>query len=195
MRIKRIGIFILICAIFLFIFNSLTFAGTIKGKVTTKKLKIPKDIVVYIEKIEGKVFPPAKEPVIMNQVSLVFVPRVIPIVLGSTVNFKNSDDVLHNVFGVGEAEFDLGTWTGREIRDYTFNKLGEVAILCNVHPEMEAYVLVLQNPYSALTDEQGNYIMKDVPSGTYTLKTWHDSLKSVSKEINISTQEEIVVNF
>ena len=124
MRIKRIGIFILICAIFLFIFNSLTFAGTIKGKVTTKKLKIPKDIVVYIEKIEGKVFPPAKEPVIMNQVSLVFVPRVIPIVLGSTVNFKNSDDVLHNVFGVGEAEFDLGTWTGREIRDYTFNKLG-----------------------------------------------------------------------
>lgn len=187
--------------IILLFFLSLTtvvtdiFAGTIKGKVESRRLKTAKDVLIYIEKIEGKEFSPPEEPVEMDQVSLVFTPRVLPVVLGTTVEFHNSDDLKHNVFGVGDDDFDLGVWTKGIVKTYTFNKLGEVAILCNVHPEMEAYVIVLQNPYFALTDEEGNYVMEDPPSGIYKLKTWHDRLRPVAKEVEVPEEGEVIVDF
>ncbi|MCQ9205881.1 MAG: hypothetical protein NG737_06185 [Omnitrophica bacterium] len=170
------------------------YAGVIKGTVSASRLKSPKDILVHIERVEGKEFSVPKEPAKMDQISLVFVPRVLPILLGTTVAFYNADDLKHNVFGVGDYDFDLGTWGKGRVVPYTFDKLGEVAILCNVHPEMEAYIIVLQNPYFALTDEAGNYKIKNVPSGTYKIKTWHDRLKSVKKEVTSSTGE-IIVDF
>lgn len=172
-----------------------TFAGTIKGKVASRRLKTAKDILIYLEKIEGKEFTPPQGPAKIDQRSLVFTPRVLPVVLGTTVEFHNSDDLKHNAFGVGDDDFDLGVWTKGIIKTYTFNKLGEVAILCNVHPEMEAYVIVLQNPYFALTNEEGNYIIENVPSGTYSLKTWHDRLRPVTKEIKVTEQGEVIVDF
>lgn len=170
-------------------------AATVSGSVTAKGLKSQKDILVYIEKVEGKEFAPPEEPAKMDQISLVFVPHVLPVVKGTTVEFHNSDDVLHNVFGVGVDEFDLGTWGKGGTEKYTFNNLGDVAILCNVHPEMEAYVVILENPYFALTDEEGNYKIEGIPAGTYDLKTWHDRLKSVKKGIEVSSDEEMMVDF
>lgn len=191
---ERLRVALLVCLITSLNIGQL-YAGTIKGNISSPRLKNPKDILVYIEKIEGKVFPPAEEAAVMDQVALVFIPRVIPIVKGSTVNFKNSDTVLHSVFAVGDEEFDLGTWKGEVIKNYTFNKLGEIAILCNVHPEMEAYVVVLQNPYFALTDEEGIYKIDGVPAGKYTLKTWHDRLRPVSQQVQVSDTGEVTINF
>lgn len=191
---KKLLVLIVFFVGFCFIANSV-FAGTIKGKVESSRLKSHKDILVYIDNVEGKTFSPKGEPEVMDQIGLVFIPRVIPITSGSAVSFKNSDDVLHSVFGVGDDEFDLGTWKGDEIRDYTFNKLGDVAILCNVHPEMEAYVVVLQNPYHALTDEEGKYQITNVPAGKYKLKTWHDRLRPVVKEIEVPEQGEVTLDF
>lgn len=168
------------------------YAGVIKGTVSASRLKSPKNILVYIEKVEGQEFSAPQEPAEMDQKSLVFVPYVLPILLGTTVAFHNADDLKHNVFGVGDYDFDLGTWGKGRVETYTFDKLGEVAILCNVHPEMEAYIVVLQNPYFDLTDAAGNYTIKNVPLGTYKIKTWHDRLKSVNKEVMSSTGEIIV---
>ncbi|MCQ9208901.1 MAG: hypothetical protein NG712_05955 [Omnitrophica bacterium] len=189
---------ILISSFFLTIILSVAngiFAETIKGEVSSSRLKSPKDILVYIEKIEGNEFSPAQEPAKMDQKSLVFTPRVLPVLAGSAVNFHNSDELKHNVFGVGDDDFDLGVWTKGIVKTYTFNKLGEVAILCNVHPEMEAYIVVLQNPYFALTDEQGKYEIKDAPAGKYKLKTWHERLRPVIKDIEVPRSEELKVDF
>lgn len=185
----------LILILFLVILSTKSvYAGVIKGKVSTAKLKVPKEILVYIEKIEGN-FPPPKELAKMDQISIVFTPRVLPVLLGTTVEFHNSDDLKHNVFGVGAEDFDLGTWTKGITKTYTFSKLGDVAILCNVHPEMEAYIVVLQNPYFSLTDESGDYKIEDVPEGTYIFKTWHDRLKSVKKEVKVPSEGEVIVDF
>lgn len=191
---KRI-VFILILIFLILGFTDMVFAGTIVGKVSTKKLKVPKDVLIYIEKIEGKEFSPPQEPAKMDQKSLVFIPRVLPILKGTTVDFHNSDDVKHNVFGVGTEDFNLGTWTKGGVASYTFNKLGDTAILCNVHPEMEAYVIVLQNPYFALTDEQGKYEIKDAPQGSYKLKTWNDKLKAQTKDVVVPSEGSVTVDF
>lgn len=176
-------------------FVKVVFAGTITGTVSTKKLKVPKDVLVYIEKVEGREFPPSAQPAKMDQVNLVYVPRVLPIVKGSEVTFHNSDDVKHNVFGVGDYDFDLGTWTKGGTKNRLFDKLGEADILCNVHPEMEAYVIVLQNPYFGLTNEQGVYEIKNVPAGSYKLKTWNDKLKPQLKDVLVPESGSVTVDF
>jgi len=68
-----------------------------------------------------------------------------------------------------------------EKRSYTFDKPGVVPLLCNVHPEMAAYVVVSPTPYFAETDEAGNYKIKDVPDGSYTVTAWHEGAKNQSK--------------
>lgn len=191
---KRFSIFLL----FFLILNLNTldvFAGTIKGKISASRLKSPKDILVYIDKIDGEEFTPPEKPEKMDQSNLVFIPRVLPVLVGTTVEFHNNDDLKHNVFGVGDDDFDLGVWTKGIVKTHTFNNLGEAAILCNVHPEMEAYIPVLQNPYFALTNEEGNYKIEDVPSGLYILKTWHDRLRSVKEEVEVSEADEVTVDF
>lgn len=193
---KRIIILIVGIFIYNLVLNLITgSAGTIVGKVNVRGIKNPKDILIYIEDIKGKTFEPPEEPAKMDQLNLVFIPRVLPILKGTSVEFHNSDDLKHNVFGVGVEDFDLGVWTKGITKTYTFNNLGDVAILCNVHPEMEAYIVVLQNPYYSLTDKDGNYKIEDVPAGNYKLKTWHDRLRPDEKTVDVPSNGEVVVNF
>lgn len=142
-------------------------AGDIVGELSVGQ---PDQAVVYVEKVPGTF---RGERVKMDQQNKVFMPYALPVVQGSTVEFHNSDDLQHNVFGVGADEFNLGNWTKGILRAYTFNKLGEVAILCNVHPEMEAYILVIQNPYFAHPDSNGKFRISRVPPGEYVVKAWY----------------------
>ncbi|KKL67154.1 hypothetical protein LCGC14_2137840, partial [marine sediment metagenome] len=96
---------------------------------------------------------------------------------------------LHNVFTPDACanKFNLGTWPKNEMRSFTYDKLGcESVLLCNVHPEMEAFVLVLQNPYFAVPDGSGNFRIDNVPPGRYTLKVWNDRLRAEEQEISVS---------
>lgn len=174
-------------AIVFFVISGQLYAAEVSGGITTRKVKSPKDILVYLQEVKGE-FPAPEEAAKMDQISLVFVPYLLPILKGTTVEFHNSDDLLHNVFGVGAEDFDLGTWGKGKTAPYTFTRLGETAILCNVHPEMEAYIFVLQNPYFSLTNEQGNYILKGLPIGSYKLKTYHPKLKP--QEIPVEIESE-----
>ncbi|MBM2814779.1 MAG: hypothetical protein HW421_1541 [Ignavibacteria bacterium] len=173
------------------------YAGEIKGHIETdaNKTKYKAYCVVYIEKADGNFKPPAKNPE-MNQKSLVFTPRVMPVLVGTTVNFLNNDDVLHNVFSPDACadKFNLGSWKKGEIRSHKFSQTGcRSVILCNVHPEMEAYVVVLQNPYFSSTDKDGNFSIKNVPAGKYTLKVWNEKLKGPAQEITVSGAKVDVV--
>ncbi len=170
--------------------------GVIKGKVTAKVSKYKRDTVVYIERVEGS-FPPPEEHAKMDQIELVFIPHVLVVLKGTTVDYNNNDDIAHNVFSPDDVadKMNLGTWLSGEVRPYTFNKLGNAVMLCNVHPEMEAFVVVLQNPYFAKTDKGGNYIIENVPPGDYTLKVWNQKYKTKEKKIDIKEGDTIEVDF
>jgi plastocyanin len=162
-------------------------AGDIEGKVSGMKGKS----VVYVDAIQGKTFPAPKERPVMDQKGLLFEPHIMVVQQGTTVDFLNSDNVQHNVFwtSVGsdkKAGHNLGTWPKGEKRSFTFDKPGVVPLLCNVHPEMAGYLVVSPTPYFAETDDSGNYKIKDVPDGSYTLVAWHEGAKSQSKPVNVS---------
>jgi plastocyanin len=190
---KGLSLPILICILA----RGILFSGNIKGKVVTQGNMPVKNAVVYIDRIPGKIFMPPAEHAIMDQRNLKFIPHVLPVLVGTTVDFLNSDKVLHNVFTPDKCadKFNLGTWSRNEIRSYTFTRPCVVTILCNVHPEMEAYIIVLETPYFAVTDENGNFVIKNVPPGRYTLKVWHEKLKARGKRVVVPETGAINVYF
>lgn len=162
-------------------------AGSIAGKVTGMK----GHSVVYVDTIAGKTFPAPKQHAVMDQKGLLFLPHVMAVQQGTTVEFLNSDNVQHNVFwsAVGndkKAGRNLGTWPKGEKRPFTFDTPGVVPLFCNVHPEMEAYLVVTPTPYFAETDDNGNYRINDVPDGSYNLVVWHEGAKGQTKSVTVS---------
>lgn len=181
-------------AVLLFTTPALLSAGTITGKVQVKGMRDHSNAVVYIASAPGQ-FTPQNSPR-MNQTSLSFQPAVLPIVVGTTVQFQNSDDVLHNVFTPSAPgdHFNLGSWPKGQAKSYTFTKLGKVDLLCNVHQEMHASILVLQNPFFSVTDKEGNFRIENVPAGTYTLKVWHERGTGPAQTITVTAGSQ-TVNF
>lgn len=162
-------------------------AADIEGKVSGMKGAS----VVYVEAIAGKTFPAPTTHPVMDQKGLMFSPHIMAVQQGTTIDFLNSDTVQHNVFwtAIGtdkKAGKNLGTWPKGEKRSFTFDKPGIVPLLCNVHPEMAAYIVVSPTPYFAQTDDSGNYKIKDVPDGTYTLTVWHEGAKNQSKPVTVA---------
>jgi len=174
-------------------------SGTIVGEVSTKSVKNRQNAVVYIESVPGKKFPPPPEHVLMDQKGLSFVPHVLPLLSGTTVDFRNSDNVMHNVFTPDEIgdKFNLGSWPQGQVRSHTFTKTCakacEAVMLCNVHPEMEAYIVILTNPYFAVTDEEGRFTIAGVPAGDYTLRIWHARLAETSQAITVGAEDTVTV--
>jgi plastocyanin len=173
-------------------------AGGITGKVKAKGVKNSGDAIVYIAKMAGKTFPAPKEHAKMDQKNLKFVPHVLPIQSGTTVDFVNSDDVLHNVFSPDKCcdKFNLGSWPKGQSKSFTFSEPGCAAtLLCNVHPEMEGYVYVVETPYYAVSAADGSYDIKDVPAGKYTLKIWHEKLKGQEVAVEVPEKGNVTVDF
>ncbi len=179
-----------------------TKTGTISGEVSVSGVRSPENVLVYIEKVEGDWKPP-KEATHMDQKKLAFIPRVLPIVKGTKVEFLNSDPVLHNVFWPKSKDGsytgrNLGTWGKGGKRDATFDKEGSLVLLCNVHPEMEAHIVVLQNPFFGLVTKDGGYEIKGVPPGEYTLKTWYENPKKLrpkSEKVTVKAGDSTQVDF
>lgn len=171
--------------------------GDISGKVKAKGVRNAGNTVIYIDKIAGKTFKPPAKPILMDQKDLSFSPHVLPVLVGTKVDFLNSDDVLHNVFSPDACcgKFNLGSWPKGQKKGFTFDEPCVAAMLCNVHPEMEAWILAIETPYFAVTDKTGNYIIKDVPAGTYTLKVWHEKLKTDNVKITVPEKGSVTQDF
>jgi plastocyanin len=168
------------------------FAGSITGKVTATGQRSNAEAVVYVDQIPGKTFPAPSEPAEMDQTDLTFSPHVLPVLVGTTVDFHNSDSVAHNVFTVDQCAdmFDLGTWPQGESRSHTFDQPCAAVILCNVHPEMEAYVVAVPTPYFAVTGADGSYTIDGVPDGSYTVKAWHSGMKEASQAVSVAGEAQ-----
>ena len=175
-------------------------AGTIQGTVHAAGVRSPEDVVIFVDPIPGVVFPPPEERQGIRQKDLTFIPHVLPVLVGTTVDFYNNEEAVggrairHNVFSPSPTRtFNLGTYGQNKYKSVTFDKPGIVTVLCNVHPEMSAYIVVVETPYFAVTDRAGSYRIEDVPPGRYVLKTWHPRLLPESRSVTVSA--ESVVNF
>ena len=103
-----------------------------------------------------------------------FLPHVLPVLKGTSVEFPNLDNYYHNVFSVFAGErFDLGRYGEGESGEQTFNQPGVVVLRCEIHPGMKSYLLVLENPYFAVPDSTGRFRIEGIPGGTHDLKAWH----------------------
>lgn len=167
-------------------------AGDIHGKVAAHGVRNSADAIVYVDKVAGKTFPPPAEHAKIDQKNMQFTPHVLAIVAGTTVDFLNSDAVLHNVFSPDACadHFNLGTWPQGQSKSFTFKKECFASLLCKVHSEMEGFVAVLPTPYFAVTSADGSYQIKDVPDGTYTVKVWHPKLKAATKSVTVKGATE-----
>ena len=178
-------------------FGALAFAGEIKGKVTAQRMRSAENIVVYIDAIPGKSFTPPAKHTLEDQKHMAFVPHVQVVLKGTTVDFLNSDPVGHNVYwpnisGNKKLHFNLGTWPQGQTKSFTFNDLGAAPLLCNVHPEMSGYVVVVPTPYFATTNKEGEFEIKDVPAGSYTLTTWSEEGKPSTQPVSVSGESTSV---
>jgi plastocyanin len=163
---------------------------------------VMRDFVVYIEGSAGPAGLPSTNVVAVEtkkvaQQGAVFLPHVLPVTVGTTIEWPNDDDIYHNVFSMSDAKrFDLGLYKGNPPnKRVTFDKPGRADVFCSIHENMHCIILVLENPYFATTDEDGHYRISDVPPGTYKLKAWHERLPADEREITVPTNGDVKVDF
>jgi plastocyanin len=132
----------------------------------------------------------------VSQKRAMFEPHVLPVMVGTTVEWPNKDDIYHNVFSYSEAKpFDLGLYKDSAGKAVTFDRPGQVDVFCSIHANMSCVVLVLQNPYFAVSDERGGYTITNVPPGTYRLKAWHERLPPRTMEITVPESGAVKADF
>lgn len=135
----------------------------------------PPAAVVYLTGDFSRNFTPAQRHTAqMPQKNMVFAPDLVAVLVGTTVEFPNLDDMYHNVFSYSKAKrFDLGRYRKDEKPgSVLFDKPGTVTVHCDIHERMRGTVLVLDTPFFVKTDSNGHYRLEHLPAGTYSLKTW-----------------------
>jgi len=152
--------------------------GTVVGTVTLDG-RGTADVVVSIKGLSGEALkarlPSDKsKPAMVEQRAGKFIPRISAVLSGTLVNFPNNDKSWHNVYSASETkQFDLGLYPPGESRGVTFDKAGLVRVLCNVHPQMEAFVVVNDDPYFVVPNSRGLFRIPSLPLGEYRLEVWH----------------------
>lgn len=189
--------------------SQVALAGTVSGKIQVQGLRTPENVVVYI--VDGPDttldFPAVK--FVLDQKNLSFVPDLLVVPVGSTVQFPNNDKVEHNVFSLSRTKpFNLGNYGPGQTKSVTFDKTGIVELRCDLHAEMAGYILVLKNVYFGVSDKQGNYLIQDqtylkrfgiqntreLPAGSYIVRTWHEKLKSSGATVAIPATGNVVLD-
>lgn len=174
-------------------------AGEINGVVKPQGLRTADNILVYLVKAPQAPAGAVPTKYVMDQRNLTFIPHVLPVPVGALVDFPNNDKVDHNVFSLSQAKkFNLGSYKPGQGIQVTFDKPGVVELRCDVHQEMKAYVLVLNNPYYALTDKDGGFTipakgLPPLPAGTYLVKTWHEKLRTARAKVQVPAQGAVQV--
>lgn len=166
--------------------------NTVAGNVFLQG--VPADgAVVYLKHESIPSGTTSPEALVIDQRSLRFVPQVLSVLPGQEVQFRNSDPLFHNVFSpdtLGE-DFDLGTYPAGQWRSHRFHRPGVHPILCHVHPEMEAYVVVVTTPYHAVSDATGRFRVDNLPSGTYALEVWHRRAAPYRRTVNVTWSDDL----
>jgi plastocyanin len=152
--------------------------------------------VVYLE---GSFPPPATAPAArMAQKDMSFLPTVLPVQVGTRVEFPNLDDMYHNIFSYSPAKrFDLGRYRSdeRPVPSVLFDRPGLVVLRCDIHEHMRGIILVLATPYFVVTDPEGRYRLNGVPAGHYVLKAWVDSRTTLARPVDLKEGATLTLDF
>lgn len=172
-------------------FAGFCIAGDIVGNVAVDGIRSAASIVVYVDGLPALPLDPSAPHAAVHQEKMTFIPHVLAVVQGTTVDFWNDDVVKHGVSwpsigGNKKLAHYLGVWPQGEMRSFTFNDLGDVPLLCALHPEMSGYIIVVPTPYFAVTDDGGNFTIKNVPAGEYKLKTWSEEGEPVVQLVHVT---------
>jgi plastocyanin len=169
-------------------------AGTLRGRVELvekggRKVDDRSDIVVWVE--GPKVRPrPVRATVVMK--GKAFIPRLVIVPVGGTVEFPNEDPIFHNAFSVsGENRFDLDLYKKPKSGSWTFQHPGLVRVYCNIHPQMGAFVLVRDNPFWARAAADGTFAIEGVPAGAWSVKAWHERAGEVTQAVTVPDEGEV----
>lgn len=123
-----------------------------------------------------------------------FVPRVLAVTRGSTVDFPNADPIFHNVFSLASAaRFDLGRYPMGQSKSATFPKAGLVKVYCHLHSQMSASILVLNHPYFTVPEIDGTFRLSNVPAGSYTIAGWHERVGERVKPVTVAAGQTTTV--
>jgi len=154
-------------------------------------------VAVVLEPVPAKAFPPSNQTATIDQRGLKFVPSLLVIQQGTTVEFKNSDTASHNIFwpsvsGDKKLGHNLGAAPVGQSLKFKFTTPGNVPVLCNIHPEMSATIVVSPSPYFAQTDAAGAFSINDVPEGAYKATVWR---KGKPTTTNVTVKGDTKLNF
>ena len=153
--------------------------------------------VVYLDPAPRAAFDARDEPrARMDQRNESFVPHVLAIVAGTTVDFPNNDRTYHNVFSLSKPRtFDLGRYAAGRSKAVRFDTPGIVRVFCEIHSHMSAYILVFSHRYFAVTDEEGRYRIDHVPPGSYTVLAWNEATELQSRRVTVGDSGDVDLNF
>jgi plastocyanin len=183
-------------------------SGTIRGRVELRRVIAPaerrpgvadlgtpaaRDLsdtlrsVVYLESAPRGAFETDEAGhAVLDQRNETFVPHVLAITTGTTVDFPNSDKFFHNVFSLSKtARFDLGRYAAGHSKSIRFDHPGIVRVFCDIHSHMNAFILVFSHPFFALTDTEGRYHIDNVPPGTYSVIAWNEGIASDARPVTV----------
>ena len=162
---------------------------------TTDRWPEIRNVLVYVDGFPPPAVLPAGRANI-RQVDESFEPRVLAVTRGSTVEFPNDDPFFHNVFSLSRAaSFDLGRYRRGVSRGYTLDQAGIVKIFCDLHSHMSAVVIVLDHPYFATPDDDGRFVLDNVPPGKFNIAAWHERVGSSTQTIVIEPRSTSHVEF
>jgi plastocyanin len=143
--------------------------------------------VVYLESAPRGAFEQV-EPgrAVMDQRNETFVPHVLAVTTGTTVDFPNSDRIYHNVFSLSKvARFDLGRYEVGHSKSVRFDRPGIVRVFCEIHSHMNAFILVFSHPFFAMTDGDGRYRIDNVPPGRYSVVAWNEGVTTEPRPVTV----------
>lgn len=147
------------------------------------------EVVLYLES-STPLHGPAQSgpPPVMRQHGERFEPHVLPVLVGTTVDFPNDDDVYHNVFSLSRVRtFDLGRYPRGSSKSIQFLMPGVVQLFCHIHADMSGYILVLDNPFFVVPDSTGHFALEGVPPGVYRLVAWHERIRPIGTAISVES--------
>ena len=163
-------------------------AGTVTGKVDVldRGGRPASDLTNVVVYVAGPKARPKAATEKMTMKGKAFIPHVVAVPVGGTVEFPNDDPIFHNVFSVsGENRFDLALYKRPKTGQQTFQHPGVVKVYCNIHPQMSAVVVVRDNPYFAKVNADGTFTIENVPAGRQVVKAWHERAGEAAAEVTV----------
>ena len=137
------------------------------------------------------------KPVSIDQRRCAFTPHVVLIPAGAPLDILNSDGILHNIhtYSIANPPINLAQPKTRPKITKKFEKPEIVKVTCDAHKWMSAWLIVMDNPYYAVTDDNGNFKLTDVPPGTYKIQVWHEALGKQTREVTVKEKGEVSLSF